>query len=332
MRDERNRILQALLDSEHIPTGMELWPAADSSAWNIIDSYLTQCDYYVLIIGGRYGSISNETGKSFTEIEYDRAVDLGVPVLAFPHGQPGKIPVEKTDSTPEAKEKLKAFIQRVTQCHYFKEWENADQLQYLVSNALQHAVKRHPRKGWVRADHAVDPGIYKDLEEARREVTRLTAELRLIAATAPESATSLAGLDAHRSIQYTGHFEQRVYQSTSSYASYDHKRVDLKLHKTYGGLFCRLGFCAWSGATTDQIEYALAQMCVDDAKPAALANGDDWHVASASVHKSDCHQVILHFLGLGLFQAAGDLPSTPLWVLTPYGRSRLVELMGDKRR
>ncbi len=53
----------------------------------VIDS----CDYYVVIVGGRYGSVTVE-GVSFTEKEYDHAVEEGLPVLGFVHADPGVDP------------------------------------------------------------------------------------------------------------------------------------------------------------------------------------------------------------------------------------------------
>jgi len=37
---------------------------------------------YILILGGRYGSIEPESGKSYTQIEYKYALQKGIPVFA----------------------------------------------------------------------------------------------------------------------------------------------------------------------------------------------------------------------------------------------------------
>ena len=49
-----------------------------------------ECDYYVLIIGARYGS-TDAAGVSFAEKKYDYAVEQGKTVLAFIHGDAGSI-------------------------------------------------------------------------------------------------------------------------------------------------------------------------------------------------------------------------------------------------
>ena len=53
----------------HIPMGMEFFNAADEEQWEIIKSTIDSCDYYVLVIGQRYGSV-DAAGTSFTEKEW----------------------------------------------------------------------------------------------------------------------------------------------------------------------------------------------------------------------------------------------------------------------
>ena len=68
--DERSEVMQALLELECMPAGMELFPAANDTQWNWIKRVIDESDYYIVIVAGRYGSISPDTGLSFTEMEY----------------------------------------------------------------------------------------------------------------------------------------------------------------------------------------------------------------------------------------------------------------------
>ena len=43
---------------------------------------MADCDYYIVIIKRRYGAIG-PGGKSFTEMEFDYASQIGLPILAF---------------------------------------------------------------------------------------------------------------------------------------------------------------------------------------------------------------------------------------------------------
>jgi hypothetical protein len=75
LKDERGAIFQTLMEMDCIPAGMELFPAMDEEQWHFIKRIIDDCDYYILVIGGRYGSMSKE-GVSYTEMEYDYANTL----------------------------------------------------------------------------------------------------------------------------------------------------------------------------------------------------------------------------------------------------------------
>lgn len=46
-------------------------------------SEVETCQIFVLIIGGRYGGTNKETGKSITNMEYERAKELGIPIFTL---------------------------------------------------------------------------------------------------------------------------------------------------------------------------------------------------------------------------------------------------------
>lgn len=89
--DERKAVMKALLDCDCFPAGMELFPALDEEQFRYIQTIIDESDYYILIIGGRYGSITAD-GISYTEKEYDYAVSKRKHVLAFIHNNPESIP------------------------------------------------------------------------------------------------------------------------------------------------------------------------------------------------------------------------------------------------
>lgn len=82
LEEERQAAVQAVLNAGHIPAGMELFKAGDTSQKETIKKWIEESDVYMLILGGRYGSIDEETGKSYTHWEYDYAGELGKPRFA----------------------------------------------------------------------------------------------------------------------------------------------------------------------------------------------------------------------------------------------------------
>ena len=51
--EERQEVMQALLELDCIPSGMELFPAANEDQWSLIKKVVDDCDYYMVIVAGR---------------------------------------------------------------------------------------------------------------------------------------------------------------------------------------------------------------------------------------------------------------------------------------
>lgn len=58
LKEERNKAIQAILTMNQFPIGMEMFSAADDDQWKIIKEAIDSSDFYILIIGNRYGSIA----------------------------------------------------------------------------------------------------------------------------------------------------------------------------------------------------------------------------------------------------------------------------------
>lgn len=80
--EERQAAVEAILDAGHIPAGMELFKAGKSQM-KTIRKWIDESDVYMLILGGRYGSIEEESGLSYTELEYQYALSKNMPVFAI---------------------------------------------------------------------------------------------------------------------------------------------------------------------------------------------------------------------------------------------------------
>ena len=50
LKEERQEVVNALLQMDCFPVGMEYFNASDQSQWDVIKSLIDECDYYVLII------------------------------------------------------------------------------------------------------------------------------------------------------------------------------------------------------------------------------------------------------------------------------------------
>ena len=195
LKEERRKVIQTLMEMDCIPSGMEIFPAADEEQWEFIKKVISDCDYYILIIGGRYGSLTSE-GISYTEKEYDYAVSIGLKVLAFLHENPNEIPVKKSELDPHLREKLISFRNRVSQGRIVKFWNKAEELSGLVALSLQKTIKTYPSVGWVRANIVANAEVLNEVNELRKrndELSQYVAQLE--SQIAPSPIENIAELD-----------------------------------------------------------------------------------------------------------------------------------------
>lgn len=252
LKDERREIMQSLLEMDCIPAGMEMFPAANEDQMTLIKGVIDQCDYYLVVIGGRYGSMSAE-GISYTEQEYDYAVAQGIPVMGFVPAQPDNIPQGKTDRNDDAAQKLSAFQAKV-QTRVTKDYKNADDLGGKVARGLSQLRKAHPRPGWVRGDQAMTP-------ETRTEIAELKAEVEKLKRVRAEQVTSDEADALDTSFQH-GSDKVRLSWIFESGNSFNRKRVEES--STY---------------TWDEIIKAIGPHLVDEVSDTRLRNAINTHVA-----------------------------------------------------
>lgn len=168
LKEERAKVIQTIMELDCIPAGMEVFPAIDEEQFEFIKKVIDDCDYYLLIIGGRYGSLSEE-GISYTEMEYDYAIRKGIKVIAFVHSNPDEIPLGKSEKDADLRQKLQEFRNKVSTNRLIKFWSNANELPGLVALSLSKTIKTYPAVGWVRGNTTTNPEVYKELSELRKE-------------------------------------------------------------------------------------------------------------------------------------------------------------------
>lgn len=333
LREERAKVVRAIQEGGNIPTGMELWPAASHTPWNVIDSFLKVCDYYVLIIKARYGSIDEESGLSFTEREYNRAHELGVPVLAFVYTDILGVPFRESEDDPQQRQKLMDFIAKVHSRHTTREWKNGDELMYVVGNAVRAAIDTTARPGWVRGDTAIDPKVLVEQERLRNRIRDLETQLDTAKNLPPPTAARFADLDTSISVTYAFTIEVRRYEGQSSgyfVTSMESGLAVLRL--SLSDFFARVGLALWSGVSTTRLKSAIENLCQAD-RSAHIERTElsGPYVREVSTEPTDVNRVALQLFALGLItESDRNVPEEVIWTLTPYGRTRLVNLLARK--
>lgn len=179
LKSERDQVVKAVLEMGHIPVGMEMFSAADDEQWNIIKRNIEASDYYVVIVAHRYGSMVE--GVSYTEKEYDYALDSKVPVLGFVINDAAAWPDDRRDKGANAEEqarKLKLFKDKVRR-KPVDFWKTTDDLHAKVAIALMKTMTAQPRIGWIPASQAASPEAGIELARLSKENSELRAALEV---------------------------------------------------------------------------------------------------------------------------------------------------------
>ncbi|MVA71488.1 DUF4062 domain-containing protein [Agrobacterium vitis] len=276
--DERQDTIRNILDLKHIPAGMELFPAADIEQLSYIKKVIDECDYYLLIVGGRYGSLDAD-GVSFTEREYDYAVETGKFVIAFVHGEPEGISVKNSDVKREIVEALNAFRDKVKKGRLVRMWTDRQNLENAVIKSLSLAFSDFPQVGWIRGNAAASEQVLESSNRALQENAELRTELAKMKTVPLIEFEDLASLDDKTTVRYTYFYTGR------NGSSYPTNSVDLSWRQIFVALASKLTTSKTESIITDAISVAMVEL--NQPKP-------------RNVNSTDIATIKVQFAALGL--------------------------------
>ena len=155
--------------------------------WEIIQDTIDSSDYYVLIVGHRYGTVvetGDDAGISYTEKEFRYAKEKGVPILGFILSDDANVKRTDFETDPKKMEKLTAFKNDVKNGRIVEWWNTPDELALKVTAALHKQMDRKKRPGWVRGDsfnieanHAEILNLNKLVRELQEENAELKSKI-----------------------------------------------------------------------------------------------------------------------------------------------------------
>jgi len=168
LKKERAAVLESILQLKCFPAGMELFPSASMNQFEYIKRVIDDSDYYILIVGGRYGDDS--TGLSYTEQEFDYAQSKKIPILAFLCKSPENLPAKFYELDAVKREKLEAFRRKVQAGRITSYWSTSEELAKKVLVSLQEAFETNPRLGWEKALCISNTDMYHKLLKLQDEL------------------------------------------------------------------------------------------------------------------------------------------------------------------
>lgn len=323
LQEERQEVIQALLELDCIPAGMELFPAASEDQWTLIKKVIDDCDYYMVIIAGRYGSIGPD-GFSYTEMEYRYALDTGKPIIGFVHRSPGELAASRCEFTDEGKIKLSAFRDFVQKkmCRF---WDSPADLGSQVSRSLVKLIKSNPGIGWVRGDLVPDESAIEEILGLRRRIEDLQQELLAASTHGPEGTRGLA--------QGEDIFEMH-YSFVASPNEYAHNgsSYQASVNAEWDDIFSAVSPLMINEATESVLVNALNKLISD------LAYSDlkkskgfkDLVLMNFRIDSDDFQTIKIQLRALGLItkstKGRSVKDTATYWTLTPYGDTVMTRL------
>ena len=311
---ERQATIRTVLDLGHIPSGMEIFAAADIEQFQYIKKVIDECDYYVLIIGARYGSV-DEAGVSFTEKEYDYAVEQKKTVLAFIHGDPGSVAVNKADTEPTLAAKLNAFREKVSRGRLVRFWKAPEELNSRVTIALAKAFGEMPGIGWIRGNVAASEELLAQINNLRNQIDQLRTENESLRERTKPRLDGIAGLNEAFQIRYSYKWEDRNGRYLDG--------TDVVV-LTWSETFTACGPSLFRPSSSAIIAVTIVNYLREN-------KGIDRRREALEIFGSDENRIKIQLLALGLIQieaaAAKDGSIQEFASLTPRGQQQLLELL-----
>lgn len=322
LQDERKEVMEALLELDCMPAGMELFPASNEDQWSLIKRVIDTCDYYILIIGGRYGS-ENSEGISYTQMEFQYALDRGKPIISFLPKNPESIPVGKCENDQEKKNKLEKF-KEIAKKKLVKYWDTPENLGSFVSRSMIKLIRDFPAEGWVKSKSAKDEQAIKEIARLQKENLELKQKLREVSTEAPKGTDDLAQGEDTITVKYslTVRGSVRFQTETETFGRSE--------AYSWNTIFGSVAPTMINECTEDSIKECLEEYILKNSIYKDI--GKDCYVC-VEQESFDLIKIQLRALGyieLGKKKRA-DKDNNTYWGLTPYGDYMMTKILARKK-
>lgn len=298
---------------------MEAFVASNESQWDVIRRVIDECDYYILIIGGRYGSVTSD-GVSYTEKEYRYAKQLKIPVLAFVHASPENIAAGKSERDEALRLKLEAFRSEVMAEHPVRSWSSPSELGGLVSRSLVRETKINPRPGWIRNDGSSPIALLE-------QINALTEENRQLRDVA--SVIDMESFGAEE-VYESGSDLLKLFGERKYYLNLFQYRQNWNIKTSWDDVFRIIGPTLINESDENSIQDLLSDFHWLSPLPEEASL-----VGKPNIAAESWSEVLIQFRALGYIdtgikkRAVSDRGS--YWRITPRGDRHLVSLLAKKR-
>jgi hypothetical protein len=305
--------------------------------FDLIQSVIDLCDYYVVVVGGRYGSVDPEAELSYTELEYDYAVETGTPIMAFLHGDPGRLTADRTELDSDLREKLSDFRKKTESSRTVKYWHDPGDLKGQVALAILQIRRSHPAEGWIRASQAMTPETERELAELRQRVAELTSELGLEKRQyRPEDTEHLAqGDDALMLDSFVEYHSKENVEAGTAYAN-RRLRAHGDFQTTWNDLLAYIGLSLMDECSEQQMSSEIDSLAYKIVETETERVPDFGSLMEVGLSGECFDGIKVQLSALGLIERSTDRrravsDTATYWKLTEHGHDALLRLRAMRR-
>lgn len=325
LREERAILLQTLPGLGCLPSTLEQHTQSLGSMV-AIRRQIDDSDYYLLLVGSRYGSLM-PSGVSYTHMEYVYAATKQKPMLILMHENPDERPADLQEKTPEGRLKFGDFrrlLQRERDAILY--WRDSRELEVLLQQFVPDFIRKHPAPGWVRVGkHTGDKSVEmnKEIEGLRKRVLELEQEREKWLKANTLGAESLSRGEEAFDVQYR----------CRAYAGGNCQDIYVKCRLSWNELLVTFGPYVLQAQPEEIILGKINERLQSNALQEVQREHPKTHAVVDVQVTSLCFNTIkMQFLSLGLLQRvskAGD--QRTWWQLTAPGERYLANIMNVRR-
>jgi hypothetical protein len=321
--EARQELMLSLLSLGLIPTGMELYPTEENGQWPVIQKVINECDYYVVLLGGRYGTLS-PIGLSYTHREFVYAMTKKKPVIAFIHDHPEMLPAERRETSSEGHVKFRDFRQLLQDKTSFRFWNNPSDLGTVARKAFPPFLRENPAPGWIRARHVTDLTAMRDVQEMRKRIEELEREREELVAGFRPSQQSLARGNDRITLAY----------SCNAYVKGDCKAAGAETSMTWDQVFACVAPQMLEAVSESVMRQALEESIATNALSDVQRQIPKAHaVRNVVLSTGSFNQIKIQLRAQGLIRKSSRSGEAgTFWQLTPLGDQTMTHIMAVPRK
>ena len=318
LKDERQVAVEAILGAGHIPAGMELFKAGNNSQLTTIKKWIDQSDVYMLILGGRYGSIEENSGKSYTQVEYEYALSKNIPVFAVILSDAmleRKANFEQNVFETNNLDKYMHFKEHV-KTKMIKEINDTKDIKIAIYESLKELEEENVFSGWIPGtflNKTFDMELYNDssIESMSRKVDILNRKIMKIRIDA-----------AYHKLKETIKIH---YYSKDYLSSWEENVCDVNLLR----LFLDYSVYLQKGYLSSYKAKRLLKHSIKNSVANNKYKYRDYQKKTVWVNRNSCEKILSYLVSINLIQPRKIDFFVESYKFTPLGKSMLKYLFDN---